>query len=73
MTHIIVPDCNTTLEVSIRVPDHGWIDLNTPFNTIIRVWVMLSARVRVNFRFADELSRRGHSSPVDLCRSKGSV
>ena len=37
MTHNIVLDHKNALLVSIRVPGHGWIDLNTPFNAIIRL------------------------------------
>lgn len=50
MAHNIVPDRKHTLAVSIRVPGHGSIDLNTPFNAIIRVRVMLARTVRVKFR-----------------------
>eukprot|EP00985_Skeletonema_marinoi_P011270 scaffold5343_cov179-Skeletonema_marinoi.AAC.1 len=73
MTHNIVPDRKNTLAVSIRVPGHVWIDLNTQFNAIIQVRVMLRAGLGSSLGFADELSRRGYSSPMNLCRSKRSL
>eukprot|EP00984_Skeletonema_dohrnii_P019976 scaffold9667_cov170-Skeletonema_dohrnii-CCMP3373.AAC.1 len=70
MTHNIVPDRKQTFAVRSRVPVHGWIDLNTPFNAIIQVRVMSEGS---SLGFADELSRRGYSSPMNLCRSERSV
>eukprot|EP00984_Skeletonema_dohrnii_P012426 scaffold5038_cov147-Skeletonema_dohrnii-CCMP3373.AAC.8 len=73
MTHNIVPDRKHTLAVSIIVPGHGWIDLNTPFNAIIRVRSCLLEPLGSSLGFADELSRRGYSSLMNLCRSERSV
>ena len=73
MTHNIVLDRKITLAVSIRVPGHGSIDLNTPFNAIIRVRVCVVLGLGSSLGFADELSRRGYSSPINLFRSELSV
>eukprot|EP00984_Skeletonema_dohrnii_P012632 scaffold5152_cov79-Skeletonema_dohrnii-CCMP3373.AAC.3 len=69
MSRNIVPDRRSASAIGIRVTDHDVIELNTPFNAIIQVRVTCSALIRVMFRVADEWSRRGYSSPMDLCHT----
>eukprot|EP00984_Skeletonema_dohrnii_P031013 scaffold22992_cov81-Skeletonema_dohrnii-CCMP3373.AAC.1 len=73
MTHNIVPDRKHTLAVSIRVPGHGSIDLNTPLTQLFGLGSCLLGPLGSSLGFADELSRRGYSSPINLCRSKRPV
>eukprot|EP00984_Skeletonema_dohrnii_P023409 scaffold12504_cov163-Skeletonema_dohrnii-CCMP3373.AAC.2 len=73
MTHNIVLDRKITLAVSIRVPGHGWIDLKPHSRQLCGLGSCLVLGLGSSLGFADELSRRGYSSPINLCRSELSV